>query len=508
MFEALKKATGKNKYKIEWVELEGMQFNVQVALWLNQLHNSRVFSGPSKADRKALTLEFRDLLQLYIQMLESLAEPSGLSPQVARAQANFESYKRMYREKFKQTLPLLPPARLAPTIEKVLDDVGAAAAKRDLLVQKKEVLAYWLRGVRDFNPHIDGEEVLQWQYMGNMPRSKVRLFLNVMVQDADQIARIKDPRRFVNVSGEAKLGLQGEGDLKYLRKSWFEHAIKAEASATLGLHLSGECVMQFEGIKAELKAEALVGAAFEAEGEIELNLKRGLTVTGSVEVELGIKVKGEAKIDAADVFLAEVSAEAFAGAMAKAEVEVIARIDGVGFKIGAEAFAGAKIKGTGKSTFKLFGYELIELGGEAWVSAGIGAKAELEVFATAFDGAGFKIGAGTTYGIGKGVDGEVKIFPGGIALAAGTLFYNSYLFLAGQRTKRYTWNNYFRNLEDNEKLFLEADKIIDKALVLCFSEYERAVTARQQLRELEVLSIFKAGGPRQVSPMGVIRTSF
>jgi hypothetical protein len=99
---------------------------------------------------------------------------------------------------------------------------------------------------------------------------------------------------------------------------------------------------------------------------------RGVELTGSVEAMIGVKIKVEANIDVADIFLIEASAEAFAGAMAKAEVEIKATIDGVAFKLEAEAFAGAKIKGKAGLKLRMCGYDIIKGEAEGYLFAGIG----------------------------------------------------------------------------------------------------------------------------------------
>ena len=127
---------------------------------------------------------------------------------------------------------------------------------------------------------------------------------------------------------------------------------------------------------------------------------KGVTAKASVEAMVGVKIKLDAKIDVADIFLIEASAEAFAGAMAKAEVEFNATVDGVKFKVGAEAFAGARVKGEASLSVRMCGYDIVKGTAKGSLSAGVGASFSLEFVSSAFGGSKLGIEADVTLGVG------------------------------------------------------------------------------------------------------------
>ena len=491
MFEALNKATHQNKYRVEWVALDAMQFGTQVAIWINQLDSSRLSSGPSKADRKALATEFLQVLYIYESMLASRSEYKFQSREAKMVQSKVSVFCTKYREKFSSEIAQ-PSPKVPTAIAEVIDDLAANAVKRDLLNEKKQLVRFWLRGVRDFNPHIP-EASLNWQYLGNAESAKVRLFLDVMVKDADKLATMKDPRPFFKSKSELKTGGHADSSVVWTNDQ-FKRAVKAEAAASYGVSASGECTLECTGIKATLSAEAFIGASVKAEGSATWTPGRGGQITGSVEAMIGIKVKAEAKIDVADIFLIEASAEAFAGAMAKGEVEITARVDGVAFKLEAEAFAGAKIKAKGGLTLRMCGYDIIKGEAEAYLSAGVGASFKLEMEASAFGGAKFGIEAGLTVGVGGGGASKFTVYSDNLPRVANSLYYTAYLTIMDQGQKRHAWQNYFRNLEDNEILFTKAEEIIDQALINCYMDYQRLFNTQQAWKQLEVLAVYKTTG--------------
>jgi hypothetical protein len=499
MFEALNKASLLNKYRVEWVALDALQFGTQMAVWLSQLDNSRLTTGPAKADRKALATEFLQVLHTYKHMLASRSEYKLQSREARMIDSKIVTFSTKYRQKFGDEI--VQPAELVPSpLSTAFDEMAANALKRDLLVEKKQLIKFWLRGVRDFNPHIP-DVSLTWQYLGNAEAAKVRLFLDVMMKDADKLASMKDPRPFFRSKGEMTTGGHADSSVVWTNDQ-FKRAVKAEAAASYGLTATGECVLECKGIKATLNAEAFAGASVKAEGSASWSTGKGGQITGSVEAMIGIRIKAEAKIDVADIFLVEASAEAFAGAMAKGEVEITAKVDEVTFKLEAEAFAGAKIKAKGGLTLRMCGYDIIKGEAEAYLAAGVGAAFKLEMSASAFGGAKFGIEAGLTVGVGGGGATKFTVYSDNLSRVANSLYYTAYLTMMDQGQKRHAWQTYFRNLEDNEILFKRADEIIDQALASCYSDYQRLFNAQQAMKQLEVLAVFKTTGalPVVVAP--------
>ena len=502
MFQALNAASLPNKYQVPWLELDAGMFGLKVGEWINQLDKAQIRGGPSSANRIALAQEFYELLHIYKGMLTK--QVGAQSPHVTLVQSHITTVSSKYKAKFKADLKQ-PAPTLSTDVSSMADDLAIHTAKRDVLLFKKQVIKYWLTGVQTFNPHLEGVS-LKFQYLGNAEAAKVRLFLDVLVQDADNVFRMPDPRPRLKTSGSVVTGAKTAGENGDLTSvTWtddaFKKAIKAEFGASYGVRASGACELEITGLKMELKAEAFAGASIKAEGEASIGVGRGVQVKGSVEAMVGVKIKLDASVDVADIFLIEASAEAFAGALASAEVEVSATVDGIAVKLAAEAFAGARIKGKAGLTLKMFGYEIIKGEAEGFLAAGIGANFKLEFSASAFGGAKFAIGAGLVVGVGAGGEASFKVYPDNLGRVANSMFYLAYLTILGESKKKYAWSNYFRNLEDNEILFKKADELLEKLLQESKQKRETIFASRPAWRQLESLAAFR---PPQAGPAPVV----
>jgi hypothetical protein len=331
---------------------------------------------------------------------------------------------------------------------------------------------------------------MNFQYMGNMPKEKVRLFLQVMLDEAARGTDV-DSAMHPWLKKEASLEVGGKVSREFTyTDDQFKTVIAGSASASYGVTAKGECSIEFKHIKAELKAEAFAGAM--AEGEFEAKFQKGVggSLTGSVEAMVGIKLKCEANIDVADIFLIETSAEAFAGAMAKGEIEITADVNGVEVKLAAEAFLGAKITGKAAMTVKMCGYEIVKGEAEGYVSAGIGAEVKFEFGASTFGGAKLAFGAGATMGVGTGGEAKFTIYPDNLNRVAHSLYYVGYLHIMGEGQQAYTWKTYFRELEDNKILFERADEKLGEMLAAV--ELERVLMGSKlgAWKEMEQLARF------------------
>ena len=485
MFEALQKVDAKYRYDLSWVRLSEPEFTEKMKAWLDDLKPFWFFQS-TPVERLELAQEFLQVLVLYRRMIQSRSRHGLNSSRARRVTRKIELFTKVYKDAF-STEVQPKEQRLSVTQQQLADRLGIVGAKIDVLKDKRALLDYWLKGVRDFNPHLD-DVSLTLQYMGNAESAKVRLFLDVLMRDADKIVKMPDPRPVLKLSGEASAGLAKGDDDKFLNVTWtnddFKRAVKAELAASYGVRASGKAEINITGLKAELKAEAFAGARFNASAEASHSIGKGVSVKGSVEAMIGIQVKAEANLDIADIFLVEASAEAFAGAMAKAEVEITATIDGVAFKLEAEAFAGARIKGKAGLTLRMCGYDIIKGEASGYLSAGAGAEFKLEVAASAFAGTSVEMGAGLTLGIGAGADGKFTVYPENLGRVANSLFYTAYLTILGRTKERYAWTEYFRNLEDNEILFKKAVELIDEERKAQDQEYQSVVAAHQAWKKL------------------------
>lgn len=491
LFNALSSAKFTHKYEVVWAELPTPEFNIKTKAWLKTL--DKLIGGVSSKERKALAQEFLQFLYVYKQMLEKLTRGTN-SAEPAQVLQKMNDFSNEYKRQFGSMLDM-PNVRLPNELATISDKMAINAARRELIVRKKQLVKYWIDGLRDFPEHID-DVSMSMQYMGNNEPAKVRLFLDVLCKDLSKIG-VGDPRPWLQTSSQIETGLMRGGENgKFSKVTWtndeFKKAVKAEASVGYGVKATGECVLEITGLRAEFKAEAFAGASLSAEGEATYEKGKGVTVKGSVEAMVGVKIKVDANIDVADIFLIEASAEAFAGAMATAEVEFSATVDGVKLELKAEAFAGARIKGEASLSLRMCGYDIIKGTAKGSLSVGVGASFALEFESSAFGGSKLGIEADVTVGVGMGGGGEFTVYQDNLGRAFNSLFYSSYLTLLGRSSERDTWRTYFRDLEDNQILFERADKIIDEALTGCYIEYQTNFTQLQAWKQMEALSCFKA----------------
>lgn len=491
LFNALASAKFTHKYEVVWAERPSAEFNARTKAWLKLL--GKLIGGPSSKERKALAQEFLQFLFVYKQMLEKLTQGTH-SPEPAQVLQKMNDFGAEYKRQFGSLLDM-PILRLPNELASIADKMAVNAVRRDLIVRKKQLVKYWMDGLRDFPEHVDGTSI-SLQYMGNNEPAKVRLFLDVLCKDLSKI-KVGDPRPWLTTSGEIETGLMRGGEKgKFSKVTWtneeFKKAVKAEASVAYGVRAKGECVLEITGLRAEFKADAFAGMSLEGSAEATYEKGKGISAKAEVEAMIGIKIKVDANIDVADIFLIEASAEAFAGAMASAGVEFSATVDGVKFELKAEAFAGARIKGEASLSLRMCGYDIIKGTAKGSLSAGVGASFSLEFESTAFGGSKLGIEADLTVGVGAGGGGEFTVYQDNIGRAFNSLFYCSYLTLLHGSRERDTWRTYFRDLEDNQILFERADKIIDEALTGCYIEYQTNFTQLQAWKQMEALSCFKA----------------
>ncbi len=490
MFVELTRAKFSDKYQLTWLDLPSAEFNTKVAVWLKQL--GKIIGGPSKKDRKALASEFLQLLYVYKQMLDKL---SGLSrsPESAQMLSKMTDFCAAYKKEFGSSLDL-PNVKMSNDLVKITEDMGKNAAKRDLIVMKKQVIKYWLKGLREDQPHLD-DVSLTLQYLGNADPAKVRLFLDVLVRDLHKLT-VGDPRPWIKAEGKVEKGfMTGGEDGRISQVTWtndhFKKAVKAEVSVAYGVRASGECSIDLSGLKAKFKADAFAGTKLEAEAEASWGLGRGGQLKASVDAMIGVRIKAEAEIDVADVFLLEASAEAFAGALARGEVELTGTVDGVTLKLEAEVFAGAKVEGKAALTLRMCGYDIIKGEAKGSLSVGVGASFKLEFESSVFGGTKLGIEAGATVGVGGSGGGEFTVYADNLGRVANSIYFSAYLTLMGRSKERDTWRTYFRDLEDNEIMLKKADEIVDQSLIACFMEHQQIFSRQVAWKQLEVLSAFK-----------------
>jgi hypothetical protein len=495
VFEALQRASKDNRYQLTWVELAPVQFQDVIPKWFKQLNKSFVAGGPTKSQQTALANEFYRLLNIQKHVLEKQAGPSGRSMESQRAKVNLEWFADEYRRKF-GAAPTPPPAS-----ESGLDELIAQRqminGKLELLDEKLQLINYWIHGLEFFPEHTEGGS-LMFQYLGNAQTSKVRLFLQVMCEDAGKMANLQSPYEFRS-KYETQVGLKTVGDDGKLTKvEWtndrFKRAVKAEAGASYGVGINGTAELEFKGLKATLNGAAWAGVVGKASGEATMTKGVGFSVKGTVEAEVGVKLSGGVNVDCGDIFLCEVSAEAFAGALARGECEITATVNGVTAKVGAEVFVGARLTGKASMTLKVQGYELVKGEATGSLTAGIGAKFGLTFQSSLFQGCNFSMEAGTTFGVGAEGSAKFTVHPDNVALALQSLYYTSYLSMLGQNKKKYAYVEYFRTLNDNHKLFMKARGIVEDQMRVVITERNRLFTEYHAWKQLDGLASFRMTG--------------
>ncbi len=495
MFEALQRASKANRYDLAWVELAPVQFQDVIPQWFKQLNKSSITGGASQSQRTALASEFLRLLNIQKHVLEKQAGPSGRSMESQRAKVNLDWFADEYRKKFGAALT--PPPATEADLDSLLDQRRMINGKLELLDEKLQLINYWMHGLQYFPRHVEGDS-LMFQYLGNAQSSKVRLFLEVMCEDAGKLANLHSPYEF-SAKYETQVGLKTVGDGGRLSKvEWtndrFKRAVKAEVGASYGVGINGTAELEFKGLKAKIDGAAWAGVAGKASGQATYTRGVGVSVKGTVEAEVGVKLTGSVNVDCGDIFLCEVSAEAFAGAMARGECEITATVNGVTATVGAEVFAGVKVTGKASMTLKLQGYELIKGEATGSVTAGIGASFGLTFKSTLFQGCDFSVKAGTTFGVGAEGGAKVTVNPDQVALALQSLYYTSYLSILGQDKKKYAYVEYFRTLDDNLKLFLKARGIVEDQMRVVLTERNRLFTEYAAWKQLEGLAAFRVTG--------------
>ena len=492
MFEHYQKAGIHNRYDLTWIDKSEGEFQTQVSIWFNQISSGRYFgnTGAGKTNRKLLTQEFFNALLIYKDMITDLT--GSVHSAAARDVENkINVYSRLYLARYskKNTNDFLQrPRNRLPAYESFREKVNLNATKIRLIERKKQLVKYWITSVNDFNPHLDDVSLL-FQYLGCAPESKVRLFLDVMCKDAQKIADMTDPKPY-SVGIEFHAGGHAKSSVEWTDEE-FKKAVKAEASAGYGVSLNGKAYpSEVKGLKAELTGEAWAGARAQAEGEAVLD-NTGVSVKGKVSAELSIKISANAKIDCADIFAAELSCEAFVGAMASAEVEITANVDGVAVKLDAKAFIGAQISGSATKTFTLAGYEIFKAEAKGSLSFGIGAAFNFGIESSVFGGTKMELGASATVGVGGGVESKFTVKPDNLERALAAYYYMGYLHILGQQDKSRTWYKYFKDLEGNLQLFNKADAQMELYLKQIVMERVHLFNTSPQWKLLENLSIYK-----------------
>lgn len=508
MFEINKQVPVTYRYDIEW--LAQPDLDVRVTRWISQLASisklgqiaNRLQGG--HVHRRKLVKEFHEVLHCYAFFLDERSEKfrgrsvrpdilTRLSQESTRVDRSIRNLETTFKAVLKEDI--LSAEQLMRLTDSVLavnmaDRLAAPNTKRCIIDKKIQLVKFWLEDLENGNSDIsvgvgdDGltdETALFIAFLGNAETEKARLVLDVLLKDAGKL--LKEPSKFKT---ESTVGASLTKSVEWTYDE-FKTTVKAEAEAFVGVRKTGKLELECTGIKATFKGEALVGAKIAGSGEASWG-RQGVEVKASVEALVGVQIKFGAEIEIGDLFLLEASAEAFAGAMAKAELEFSATVDGVKLKIEAEVFAGARITGKAAVGFKLGGLEILKGEVEGSLTAGIGAKFKFEFESTGAGGQKLAFEAGLTLGLGAEGAAKLEFNSWNASLAISALYYTAYTAIAYTSEEAEMRRTYFRGLESNKKLFEWTLERLELYKQQAEQEYQVAVGVEKELARIKEIA--------------------
>lgn len=500
MFEVNDRVDQRHKYHIAWVELEGEAFTKHITTWFATLGASSITSnGAKQADRVALASEFLQLLYIYKNLAAQQGEYGGALAVSLTPVTNITAFKLLYKTKFNSDLPDAyggdsTLTALRDLFESV-ENYRILIAKKNLISAKKRLLKYWLDGAEHFPAHVDAAELdLTYQYLGNSTQAKVRAFMETLVDDAADVVKLKR-QEWLTLERETRIGALSKSKITWTNND-LQKAVKAVASAQYGVKKTGNCVIEITGLKAEFDAKFFAGASANAKLDASIGAgnspqNAGVSVKASVDAMVGIKITLDATVEVADLFLLEASAEAFAGAMAKANVELIATAGRVSVKLGAEAFVGAKIKGSASFGLKFQGHDLVKGEAEGFLAAGAGGTLKIELATGAFSGTKASFSLGATVGVGGGGSAKVTVYADNLGPIAQSFVYTTYLTFLGESKKKHAYKEYFREINTNVKIMKRADGLLDELISDVEGGMKKFRTNVAGWKQLETLSMLQ-----------------
>ncbi|MBC5768306.1 hypothetical protein [Ramlibacter albus] len=492
MFDQNTRAEPKHRYQASWMTEPAAQFEPLVTRWLHDLDRSQIMGGPTTSTRKALTQEFLAgmyvydlILKQYRTELRELGIGGGnlsmmeLNFAIAEIDARINKYQQLYRAKWNKACELgTEYANLQNFTQEVMRALKPAALKRALIRRKRRLVEYWIHGAYNFDQEINPNIDLQLQFLANSIPEQVQLILEVMTKDAAKLMNLPDPTKKFNV--ETGSGFETSSSVEWTNED-FQRTVKCEASASYGVRASAKGEWEFTGLKAQLEASAFAGANVEAELEASIG-REGVSVQAKVLAEIGVKLKFDASMEVLGVFTASLGGEAFAGAMAQAEIEITAtRTDGLKVKLEAEAFAGIKCEGTASFEFKFQGLSILKGSATGKLALGAGIAGKLEFECSPMGATSFSIGGDVTLGIGGGFELEFEYNSDNFRIAAGIAFYKAYLYLLKDELESYAYSEYFQGMEVNVERLKKALEYLKKCELIAEEEYNAAANANVRL---------------------------
>ena len=296
-------------------------------------------------------------------------------------------------------------------------------AKYNLIMSKFRIIDHWEMVAEEKTKerwYAGDEEYWFFDEVFNFDPISVRMVMECLLEDVQELLH-KD---HLTKEMETWRGCKSTGTLTYTHDD-FVRSLNGKALAAIGGEIKGKFELKYEGFKLTGDVSAFTGAR--AAGNLEAGKKKGkgkeTKVKADASVEVGIIIKGNLNLDLGSTLKASAGTVAMAGALAKANVELL--VDGSRIKVagGAEVFAGARLQGTAKSTFLIDGRSVLKAKAKAGVSAGAGVTAkggfECDIFGkTKLSG---KFGA--TLGVGAEGGGSIEFDGHNLWWGLANLFY-------------------------------------------------------------------------------------
>ena len=520
MFEINRDTKASSQYQISWITDPG--FSGKIQLWFRTIDRIQIKGGLANEKIHALANEFLTVMKVHNKFLadqlkdmekKRLAATDSV-PAMARYQASIEriktalresdrriaDYQRMYDAQFNhdwyrgKTKIEADPAQIRAVDASVNDfetRIKSAKRKLEIIDMKLDLVDFWINGVNYGGEHIEGNDdsLLFIQYLGNAPLEKAKAVLNVMLRDAARMMSLPDP------TATFKVEIEGESGVKYEREvekklEPFKRAIKAEVTISAGISRRATASLEISGLKARMDAQAFAGARAKAGFNGSASRAEGISLSAEVDVFVGIEFKANVEMEIGDVFLIELSAEAAMGAVLNGKAEfTVTGADGIKLSLEAEAFLGLKLSGKAAFGFKVAGYEIVKGTATGSLNVGIGANAKLDLGFSPLGAASFQLEAGVTMGVGTDAGVAFTFDSSNVACAANALYYKAYNYFSMTKMERYAHWEYFRTLEDNDKVFEETRRILKEYRIKGESEYNVAANANIKVKMIRDIAL-------------------
>jgi hypothetical protein len=337
------------------------------------------------------------------------------------AQQKWNIMEQQHKQSFKESLP--QPTKTFPN--KLADDLKAADAKYNMLLEQVELLVFWLRQLTAKKLNLDSlnkwhqsdieqqQKALSYVSFLNCPTGQVKLTLEKMVEESTK--KCRQPQKNVNWENTwtAGIGVKTERSWDITR---VQTAIRGGASFFGGFSGEGKLTVAWKCVNVEAGHKEKAGIWGAAQGSVtaDYDLRNlaegkhvGITAEGSAEIGMGFTAEQYINLNVADILLFDAKAEELAVAMAKATGKFTLGTQGFEITAKAEALAGVQLKGTANLTVSLDKRTLLSTQATGELTAGAGAHAGFTLASPSFGDTKLEFDLGASLGFGTG--GSVNV---------------------------------------------------------------------------------------------------